>query len=540
MNKILNFVEKSGLLSSKNGSNIRIVPVLAPIYITAVPDFVKITSPPSSHSNNFSKLIHRVTFALFGSSVYWFLLFLEFWSDYIQFVSPHLRAPSAYLQIPTMASFRKKLSMTLGFNGRGSPSIGESNNMDGGRRSLDSGYHSMIAKPEPGSQDGPSLANTFIISDLESSPERSPRKLHQNISPALSRAMQAIAKSVRSTTSYIYPARTESELPSSEWSECETPRKLSRRSSIMSSVRKRTHSFTPQTPNAKIESPEAPQPPVPVTPEKAPALDVKIPNPCLSSESLGRCQISRGSQLLAGVKLPVGPKNLWPGPTRLTVDQARGGATKESLYSVPSKAKDLYVDQEESFQPSMGSRVVWERHRADRERRYMEIVDMDSRTESDEDFGSDLHLVRSLSKKQSFPVDMDSRTESDDDAEPELQLVRPPSKKQSAPVDMDFGTKSDEDVGSKLRSPSKKQSPPVDMDSRTEPDKDVGSELQLVTSPSKKQSSPVDIPVTPSPVSRSPCPRDSSELAYRHKLKKRQMKLLRVRGHKDERPPWRP
>ena len=430
--------------------------------------------------------------------------------------------------------------MTLGFNGRGSPSIGESNNMDGGRGSLDSGYHSMIANPEPGSQDGPSQANTFIISDLESSPERFSRKLHQKISPALSGAMQAIAKTVRSTTSYIYPARTEPELPSNEWSEYETPKKLSRRSSIMSSVRKRTHSFAPQTPNAKIESPEPPQPPVPVTLEKAPALDVEIPNPCLSSESLGRRQISKGSQLLAGIKLPAGPNNLWPGPTRLTVNQASGGATKESLYPVLSKSNDFYVEQEESFQPSMGSRVVWERHRADRERRYMEIVDMDSKTESDEDFGSDLHLVRSLSKKQSSPVDMDSRTESDDDVEPELQLVRAPSKKQSAPIDMDARTESDEDVGSELRSPSRKQSSPVSMASSTEPDKNVGSELQLVTSPSKRQSSPVDIRVTPSPVSRSPCPRDSSDLAYRLELKKRQMKHLRVRGHKDERPPWRP
>ena len=412
-----------------------------------------------------------------------------------------------------MASFRKKLSMTLGFNGKGSPSISKSSNMDGGRGSFDSGYQSMIAKPEPGSQDGPNQANTFTISDLESSPERSPRKLHQNISPALSSAMQAIAKTVRSTTSYIYPSRTEPELPSSEWSECETPKKLSRRSSIMSSVRKRTHSLTTQTPNSNIESPEPPQTPVPVTLEKAPALDVEIPNPCLSSESLGRCQISRGSQLLAGVKLPAGPKNLWPGPTRLTLNQASGGATKESLYPVPSKFNDIYVDQEESIQPSMGSRVVWERHRADRERRYMEIVDMDSRTESDEDFGSDLHLVRSPSKNPFSPVDMDSRTESDEDVGSELQLVRSPSKKQSAPVD---------------------------MDSRTESDEDIGSELHLVRSPSKKQSSPVNIPVTSSPVPRSPIPRDSNDLAYRLELRKRQMKLLRVRGHKDERPPWRP
>ena len=316
--------------------------------------------------------------------------------------------------------------------------------MDGGRGSLDSGYHSMIAKPEAGSQGGLSQANPFIISDLESSPERSLRKLHKNISPTLSGAMQAISKTVRSTTSYIYPARSEPELPSSEWSECETPKKLSRRSSIMSSARKRTHSFAPQAPDAEIESPELPssewsecetpkklsrrssimssarkrthifapqtpdakietseppQTPVPVTQEKVPALDVEIPNPCLSSESLGRCQISRGSQLLASVKLPAGPKNLWPGPTRLTVDQASGGARKESIYPVPSKVNDLCVDQGESLQPSMGSRIVWERHRADRERRYMEIVDMDCETESDENGGSDLQLKRQSGRK---------------------------------------------------------------------------------------------------------------------------------------------
>ena len=110
-------------------------------------------------------------------------------------------------------------------------------------------------------------------------------------------------------------------------------------------------------------------------------------------------------------------------------------------------------------------------------------------------------------------------------------------------VVMDSRTESDEDIGSELqlvRSPSKKQSAPVGMDSRTESDEDVGSELQLLRSTSKKQSSSVDIPVTPSPVSRSPIPRDSNDLAYRLELRKRQMKALRVRGHKDERPPWRP
>ena len=47
----------------------------------------------------------------------------------------------------------------------------------------------------------------------------------------------------------------------------------------------------------------------------------------------------------------------------------------------------------------MGSRAAWELHRAERERRYMEIVDMDPNTESDEEAEPELALKRSPSKK---------------------------------------------------------------------------------------------------------------------------------------------
>ncbi|KAL9135440.1 MAG: hypothetical protein Q9175_003369 [Cornicularia normoerica] len=468
-----------------------------------------------------------------------------------------------------MASIRKKMSMALGFNGETSPSTSRVNSMDVDRGSIDSGYHSMIARPKRGSQSGLSQANTFVTSGTESSPERSPRKLHKAISTTFSGAMQAISKTVRSTTSYIYPTPGEPELPSSEWAECETPEKESRRFSIMSSVRSRKQRFTPRAPDAKIKSPEPPQSPVSVTQERAPALDVEIPHPSFTPESLGSTPISRGSQLLAGVKLPAGPKNLWPGPTRLTVDQASGNGRRETLHPVSSEFNDPYVEQggrlqhgpsfnnlasepalessspetnkrylsddkgyfsevesnadvsecdelapacrkyvalgspeartsspclhtdsaashvhlassaspcqtstpscvssslssgskpsksetfdgtveqtpslhppsrsssqhcasheddidvlfpsalkskslckrlpsdvydadAESLESSMGSRVAWERHRADRERRYMEIVDMDPNTESDEEMGPDLELKRSPSKK---------------------------------------------------------------------------------------------------------------------------------------------
>lgn len=89
---------------------------------------------------------------------------------------------------------------------------------------------------------------------------------------------------------------------------------------------------------------------MPVKQEKAPALDVKIPNPSLSYESLGMTSTSRGSQLLAGVKLPAGPKDPWPGPTRLTVDQASGNHRRETLHPVFSLVDDPYVDQGDRHQ----------------------------------------------------------------------------------------------------------------------------------------------------------------------------------------------
>lgn len=249
-----------------------------------------------------------------------------------------------------MASIRKKISMAFGLNSEGSPSTSKANSIGVNRGSIDSGYHSMIAKPKLGSQGGFSQVTTFVNSDMESSPERSPKKLHKAISTTFSGAMQAFSDTVRSTTLFIYPTAGEPELPSSEWAECETPKKESRRSSIMSSVRRRKQHVTPRASDAKRESPERPQSPVPATEQKAPALDVEIPNPCFSYESLGKASISAGSQLLAGVKLPAGPKNLWPRPTRLTVDPASRNDRQGTLNPVSSKTDDPYVDKGSGLQ----------------------------------------------------------------------------------------------------------------------------------------------------------------------------------------------
>lgn len=249
-----------------------------------------------------------------------------------------------------MASIRKKLSIVLGLSHERSASTSKANSMDASRGSLDSGYHSMIARSSRGSQEAASQETTFITSGMESSPERSPKKLHKAISSTFSGAMQAFSNTVRSTTSYIYPSAGEPELPSSEWAECETPKKESRRSSIMSSVRRRKQRSTPLAPDANIEFPELPQSPVPVTQEKAPAIDVEIPNASIDYESMGRGPISIGSQLLAGVKLPAGPKNLWPGPIRLTVDQALGNDKRDSLHSIHSKLDDPYVEKGDRLQ----------------------------------------------------------------------------------------------------------------------------------------------------------------------------------------------
>ena len=251
-----------------------------------------------------------------------------------------------------MASIRKKLSMVLGLNGEGLSSTSKASSLDLSRSSIDSGYHSMIKR---GSQDSASQVTTFVTSETESSPERSPKKLHKAISSTFSGAIQAFSNTVRSTTSYIYPTAGEPELPSSEWAEYETPKKASRRSSIMSSVRSRKQRLTPRAPGAKIVPAEAPQSPVPITQENAPALDVNIPNPSFSCESLAKVSVSNGSQLLAGVKLPAGPRNLWPRPTRLTAEQASGDDRRETPHSVVSEIDDPYVEQGDRLQHSLSS-----------------------------------------------------------------------------------------------------------------------------------------------------------------------------------------
>ncbi len=240
--------------------------------------------------------------------------------------------------------------MALGLNGEASPLTSKATNIDGNRYSFDSGYHSMIAEPKGGSQGSLSQTTTFVNPDTDSSPNRPPRKLRKAISTTFSGAMQAFSDTVRSTTSYIYPTASEPELPSIEWAECETPKKQSRRSSIMSSVRSRTQRFTPRARDHRNESHELPNSPVPSPYEKAPALDVDIPNPSFSYESLRKSSTSRGSQLLAGVKLPVTAGKLWPGPTRMTVDQALGSDRRATLHAGSSTFDDPYVEHGDGFQ----------------------------------------------------------------------------------------------------------------------------------------------------------------------------------------------
>ena len=246
-----------------------------------------------------------------------------------------------------MASLRKKLSMALGLNSEVSSSASKISSMHRSRNSIDSGYHSMIAKPECGNPDSESQAATFVTSGTEGSPEHSPRKLHKAISSTFSGAMQAFSNTVRATTSYLYPTTGEPELPSSEWAECETPKKESRQSSVMSSLRSRKQRFTPRASGSKIESPETQPSPVPVTQDESPALDVEIPGPSLS---LGKVSVSNGSQLLAGVKLPPAPKNLWPPPTRLTIEQISGKNRWRIPHNLVSKVDDPYVEQKDKLQ----------------------------------------------------------------------------------------------------------------------------------------------------------------------------------------------
>ena len=239
--------------------------------------------------------------------------------------------------------------MAFGLNTEGSPSTGKANSMDGKRNSIDSGYYSMIAKPKRGSQGGLSQTTIFTNPGTETSPDRSPRTLHKAISTTFSGAMQAFSNTVRSSTSYIYPIAGEPELPSSEWAECETPKKQSRRSSIMSSVRSRKLRFSPRARDKNNESPER-KSSVPVAQEKAPALQVEIPNPSLSYGSLGRPSISAGSHLLAAVKLPAAGMNLWPGPTRITTEQALGNDRRGTLHPESLSFDDPYVEQGDVLQ----------------------------------------------------------------------------------------------------------------------------------------------------------------------------------------------
>ena len=249
-----------------------------------------------------------------------------------------------------MASLRKKLSMALGLNSEASSSASKNSSMHRKKNSIDSGYHSMVAKPECGNPDSDSQAASFVTSDTASSPEHTPRKLHKAISSTFSGAMHAFSNTVRATTSYIYPTTSEPELPSSEWAECETPKKESRQSSVMSSLRSRKRRFTPRASSTRIEFLERQPSPVPRTPDESPALDVEIPNPSLNYEHLGKVSVSSGSQLLAGVKLPPAAKNLWPGPTRLTFEQISVDNRRRIPHDLLSEIDDPYVEQKDTLQ----------------------------------------------------------------------------------------------------------------------------------------------------------------------------------------------
>ena len=243
--------------------------------------------------------------------------------------------------------------MAFGIRSEASSSASKISSMHQKRNSIDSGYHSMIAKPECGNPDSNSQADTFVTSDTEGSPVDSPRKLHKVVSSTFSGAMQAFSNTVRATTSYIYPTTGEPELPSSEWAECETPKKESRRSSVMSSLRSRKQKLTPRASGTKIESPETLPSPVPMTPDESPALDVEIPNPSLSYEHLGKLSAPNGSQLLAGVKLPPGAKNLWPGPTRMDAEEISGNNRRRSPHKFASKIDDPYVERKDTLQHNL-------------------------------------------------------------------------------------------------------------------------------------------------------------------------------------------
>ena len=234
--------------------------------------------------------------------------------------------------------------MALGLNGQ-DLSTNKASRMDMSRNSMDSGYHSVTARPRCRSQNSLSSVTQFRTQGSESSPEPSPRKLHKTISTTFSEAMQAFSKTVRASTSYIYPNAGEPELPSSEWAECETPKKESHRSSLMSSVRSRKQRYTPQASTVRIKSPKTPKSPVPKTQENAPALDVEPPNSTSNDESSDQVSGSSAPQLLTGVKLPRRSKKLWPGPTRLSTNQASGKDRQAVLDPILPDLEDPYVEQ---------------------------------------------------------------------------------------------------------------------------------------------------------------------------------------------------
>lgn len=150
---------------------------------------------------------------------------------------------------PNMASLRKRVSKWMLRSSEDSDattarSSEKHSRMDLERGSLDSGYHSLRALEN---QDSIPLGDEYA-------PKSTPRRLHK----AWSTTFTYLSETVRSGAAYIYNESTkEEEAPAVEWSEMEsqTPRKrLRRRSSLFSSMRRRKNLPIAPAPDARAES----------------------------------------------------------------------------------------------------------------------------------------------------------------------------------------------------------------------------------------------------------------------------------------------
>ena len=233
-----------------------------------------------------------------------------------------------------MGFLRQKLNTFLG----NSPAqSGQASRVEIERSSMDSGYQSMLSKPEnPGAKDA-------SLSKLRKNPSA--------FFQAACQGAQVCSETLRAKTSYFYVDQNKPERanypPSNERSECQTPKKQRERVKTWSSSVSKAFS-SPRSRRRFNNSTEAPSTPAPTGKELAPTLNKDIPSSMIDDEAFQRVS-GHTETTNEATKMPIGPKRLWPGPTRVEPSCVSPSHKQNGLQPVSLHSDNPYVESQREY-----------------------------------------------------------------------------------------------------------------------------------------------------------------------------------------------